>query len=174
MTSLWIHHLFRESIINSISYSLTFDLLCFPIESIFLVNSLRIHYLLRDFTFFYYLISLYESMILFAHWLSIPYCFLEFIMNPLFFANSLLIHYRYRDLTLNILSLLQINYKFAFLFANKLWIHFEYFILFCFANSVYIKKGFRDFALNFFTICFANTPWIHYLFRDFTINSLSI
>ena len=131
---------------NSISFSLTLDLLCIRIESIFPLNSLWLHYLLRDFTIF--LLSEFTT------------CF-------------------DRDFILNIVSLSRIYYKFAFLSANKLWIHFEYFIFFCFANSPYIKKDFREIDLNQlsqlsnaleFTILFANVIE----FNIFVANSLKI
>ena len=114
-------------------------------------------------------------------------------MRSLFFANSLKIHYLFRSRLHLEYSLSRIYYKFAFLFANKLWIHFEYFFFFCFANSLYIKKGFREIDLNqlsysqmllnslFYSQLSLNSLFvsrihfwqIHFLFRGFNLNWLS-
>ena len=141
MNSPWIHYLFHDFTLNSLSYSLNhykctireinMNLLSDRDSTLTSISYFRNHY---D-----------ENIICFASFLWIPYLLRDFTMNALFFSHHLV-----RELTICFANFLRIHFLlwFHFLFANSLLILYlihkslwiNYFIIFIFANSLSFSR----------------------------------
>ena len=151
--SLWLHYLFRELSMHSLSaLRLTMNTLSFS----------RIYSLFCDFTM--------DSPSVSRIYLESTF-FLRITLNSLSasrlhyefticFANSPRIHFFYWITINSLWNHYEITMK-------PLWNHYEFTIFF--ATSLGIHHLFRE-----FTICFANSLSIHYLFREWILYLLSL
>ena len=157
--------------------------------TIYITNSLWIHYLFREFTLNTLSFSRIYYLFLESAWIN--YLYRELTMNSLsvsrihytstvFFRevsfNSPSTSISYCEFTINPLLILQIHNEFTICFEILLFINnlFREFTI-CIANSLYINNHFRGFGLNQlsvsgihfeFTIDFANSTSIFPLYSD--------
>ena len=90
--------------------------------------------------------------------------------STIFLASSPWIHYIFREFTMNIASILRINFE-----TNLLWINYEFYYEFCwcFAYILLIHYLSQDplgicFVYREYTLI---SLWIHLVFREFTMHS---
>jgi len=146
VNSLWIHHLFSEFIMNSISVSrINYFFGIWLGILIFFGNRLWIHFWIKISYGIHSTMNSFELNRFFHR---------EFALNilsaPRFnYYFTIWIHYW------NSWYVLRIGFKSGIVFDSSLWID-------SFSQILYI-----------FTTCFSNSPWIFYLFPEFTMISLS-
>ena len=158
LNSLWIHFVFYEYTVNSLSNrELTRNS---PFFCEFIMNSVfvpRINYMFRDHSMNSLSVSRirYESTIYFANSLSISRKYLEF---SIFFENILWINYLMGDSEFALYSATYFEFTMNSLCFSRIYCEFT-------VRSLSISR--IHYQLNIF---FANTPIIHNLFS----NSLSV
>ena len=169
---------------NSMSFSLTLDLLCIRIESILPLNSLWLHYLRRDFTFF--TIWIHDTFCALAlnpvSFSRIHYeitLFRKFSKNslPVSIATSSWIFYLFREFTIYSLSYLRISYGFTLntssFSASRIHLTLKKIGMKIGMNQLSQLSNALEFTVLFvnvieFNIFVANSLKIHFLLSKFT------